>query len=76
MHGWNKPEVIAREANKAERWERRFPDALSTGLLICDRVGVIDIDVDDEAAVLWILDRLQQIAPWVHDKAPIRYRRR
>ena len=73
MHGWNRPETIAREANKAERWERRFPDALSTGLLICDGIGVIDIDVDDEAAVLWILDRLRQIAPWVHDKAPVRF---
>ena len=36
---------------KIERWPRRFPNALSTGVWLWNKLRVIDIDVSDAAMV-------------------------
>jgi hypothetical protein len=76
LPGWNAPEFIARElrdgpkgtaAQRVASWSKRFPDAPSTGLLICDGLVAVDIDVDDEI----VCDTVLFMLP---DNAPVRFR--
>ena len=79
--GWNTPEYIVREltsgpkgtvVNRVARWERRFPDAQSTGVRVEDGLVAIDIDVDDADIVGKLLSVLAGIAPDVCKRAPTR----
>ena len=60
IKGWSDPAYLARELTdsskgtvpeKIERWPRRFPDALSTGVCLWNKLRVIDIDVSDATMV-------------------------
>ena len=62
-----------RKGSVGDSFARRFPQATSTGLLICDGLVVLDIDVDDEVMVRNALGEIDQIAPEVGDRAPTRY---
>jgi hypothetical protein len=79
VKSWNSPAFIASElsdsgkgsaAQKVAQWEKRFPDALSTGLLIMDGQVVIDVDVDDREMVSILLEGLPED---VMNRAPTRY---
>jgi len=81
-HGWNEPEFFERELHDGPRgtmeqqvasWERRFPDATSTGLLIRDGLVMIDFDIDDEAVVGAMIGHLGRIAPEVAARGPTRF---
>jgi hypothetical protein len=82
LPGWNAPGYVERQltdglkgtaAGRVKDWTWRFPEALSTGLLICDDLVVIDIDVDDDALVTQLLARINEIAPDVDANAPTRF---
>src|SRR6187397_907150 len=78
-HGWNERDFFERELQDSSRgtvedkvasWERRFPDATSTGLLIRDGLVMVDFDVDDEAVVGAMIGHLGRIAPEVATRGP------
>jgi len=74
LKDWN-GDAFIREQMPARviSWERRFPDAPSTGLLVTGRAVVLDLDIDDATMVDVMLARLETIAPQVAAIAPTRY---
>ena len=82
IKGWSDPDYLARELTdsskgtvleKIERWPGRFPDALSTGVWLWDKLRVIDIDVSDATMVEALLDAIRKLAPEIADRAPMRF---
>ena len=82
IKGWSDPDYLAREltdgskatvSKKIERWPGRFPDALSTGVCLWNKLRVIDIDVSDAAMVEALLDAIRKLAPEIADRAPMRF---
>ena len=70
--GWNRPDFIVREMTpeRVESWSVRFV-APTTGLLICDGLCVVDIDVDNPLAED-LLFEIERIAPQLA-AAPMRF---
>ena len=75
LKGWNTAEFDARERGRVATWARRWPDLTATGLVICDGVVAIDLDIDDEAAIAEMLLAFAEIAPEVAARAPTRFGR-
>jgi Family of unknown function (DUF5906) len=80
LQGWNAIDYRAKEleirggpAKRITSWQRRFPDALSTGIRIEGGLGAIDVDVNDAAAVDHVMQSIEEIAPDVALHAPTRY---
>src|SRR6187399_1974427 len=74
LKDWNGDAFIREQtAAKVASWERRFPDAPSTGLLVTGRLVVLDLDIDDTIMISTLLARLETIAPQVFTLAPTRY---
>ena len=82
VKGYNTPAFIAKNLTEGykgftvdrliERWEHAYRDFTATGLLVRDGLLPIDIDTQDPAAIEWILDKIRELAPEVHDRAPMR----
>ena len=73
--GWNSVDWHLRELITDKRvagWEKRFPDALTTGLRIEGGLVVIDLDVDDPL-VEQLLEKINGIVPMVFAAAPTRF---
>ena len=79
---WSDPDYLARELTdsskrtvpeKIERWSRRFPDALSTGVCLWTKLRVIDIDISDVDMVEALLDAIREFAPDIANRAPMRF---
>ena len=80
LSGWNAPDYLKRELTKygnaheiIHSWERRFPQALSTGVRLTRRLGSIDADIDEERLADAFWDCLEQVAPDVAERAPRRF---
>ena len=80
LSGWNAPDYLKRELTKygnaheiIQSWERRFPQALSTGVRLTKRLGSIDADIDEERLADAFWDCLEQVAPDVAERAPRRF---
>jgi hypothetical protein len=80
LHGWNAPDYLKRELAKygnaheiIASWERRFPQALSTGVRLTKGLGSIDADIDEERLADAFWDCLEQVAPDVAERAPRRF---
>jgi hypothetical protein len=80
LHGWNAPNYLKRDLAKygnaheiIASWERRFPQALSTGVRLTKGLGSIDADIDEERLADAFWDCLEQVAPDVAAKAPRRF---
>jgi|KBSSwiStaDraftv2_1062776.scaffolds.fasta_scaffold65058_4 hypothetical protein len=73
--GWNSEEFRAREmrAGRLDRWPVRFPRFKATGLVVRDRLAVLDLDVDDGEMIAGIMGVLREQAPDFHDRAPCRF---
>jgi Virulence-associated protein E-like domain/Bifunctional DNA primase/polymerase, N-terminal len=80
--GWNSPDWVAKQlrttgkgtiAEKIEKWARRMPAAITTGVRIENGLLVIDIDVNDMTAVEALMDAIGKIAPDVIRFAPSRF---
>ena len=78
LAGWNAPDYLASsrkypsETAIVESWERRFPEAKTTGVRLEGGLGAVDCDVDDPLMDALLL-AIQAIVPDVHAKAPTRY---
>jgi len=55
-----------------DSWERRFPEATTTGVRIERGLGVVDLDIDDVLSNQLLLE-IEQIAPDIFNRAPTRY---
>ena len=82
IKGWSDPDYLARELTdsskgtvpeKIERWPGRFPDALSTGVCLWNKLRVIDIDISDADMVEALLDAIREFAPDIANRAPMRF---
>ncbi len=82
MAGWNSTTYVTEQlhdgprgktAERIESWRKRFSQAVTTGVRIEGGLLVIDIDVDDFAAVEALLMLIAAIAPQVAAFAPTRY---
>jgi len=80
MSGWNQPDYISRDLKKygtpedvVRSWERRFPDALTTGVRLTDGLGMADADLDDAkaAAIFWQV--AAQVVPELAARSPARF---
>lgn len=67
VKGWNIPGRVDKLMQTARRWH-----AASTGIIVCDGLAVIDIDIDDAIAEQ-VMEIIARLAPDVYSVAPTRF---
>jgi hypothetical protein len=73
LKGWASPEFNERlDAAEIRGWHVDHRGFKATGLLVRDGLIAIDLDIDDADMVDAMVDRLQDIAPFVYTDAPWR----
>jgi hypothetical protein len=73
--GWNAPDWVAKEILRKGGigdWPTRFRWEMSTAVRIINRLGAIDLDINDKALIEKVLETIKRIAPDVWQRAPIR----
>jgi hypothetical protein len=73
--GWNAPDWVAKEIQRKggiDDWPIRFRWEMSTAVRIINRLGAVDLDINDKAMIDKVLEAIKRIAPEVWQRAPVR----